>query len=199
MRTKTILLLGAGASRGVSYGSKKDFPSPLDNDFFDLLQRWAARPHRSNTSARALPKIKRVLQRVESLRTFEFWRSFEKSFYTLHLRAYLAEKLAASDLGDTDASVVGDFASCIQTLLREAHGTETCSNHKSLLDLVQPSCIISFNYDLVVERALRSSLETAGLGFGSGLYGLEESKSGVPTVLKLHGSSKESLNNPSNR
>ena len=33
------IILGAGASRGVSYSRESDMPSPLDRDFFDLLQR----------------------------------------------------------------------------------------------------------------------------------------------------------------
>lgn len=33
------LILGAGASRGVSYARDREVLSPLDRDFFDLLQR----------------------------------------------------------------------------------------------------------------------------------------------------------------
>jgi hypothetical protein len=36
---RVTLVLGAGASRGVSYAHQGRIPSPLDGDFFDLLQR----------------------------------------------------------------------------------------------------------------------------------------------------------------
>jgi hypothetical protein len=34
----TVVVLGAGASRGVSYADDSSLPSPLDFDFFDLLR-----------------------------------------------------------------------------------------------------------------------------------------------------------------
>jgi len=36
---RIAVVLGAGASRGVSYAETCDIQSPLDTDFFDLLQR----------------------------------------------------------------------------------------------------------------------------------------------------------------
>jgi hypothetical protein len=39
----TMLVLGAGASRAVSYAHQGEMLSPLDSDFFDLLQRLAGR------------------------------------------------------------------------------------------------------------------------------------------------------------
>jgi len=39
MAHRTTLLLGAGASRAVSYAGKRSTRSPLDADFFELLQR----------------------------------------------------------------------------------------------------------------------------------------------------------------
>ena len=39
MAHRTTLLLGAGASRAVSYAGKRSTRSPLDADFFELLQK----------------------------------------------------------------------------------------------------------------------------------------------------------------
>ena len=37
------VVLGAGASRSVSYAHEREQPSPLDSDFFDLLNRLEPR------------------------------------------------------------------------------------------------------------------------------------------------------------
>lgn len=51
--------------------------------------------------------------------------------------------------------------------------------------------VITFNYDLVAERALRKSCEKQRKNFGAWLYGLRRKLSDPrgPVLLKLHGSS----------
>jgi TFIIF-interacting CTD phosphatase-like protein len=63
------------------------YPSPLDSDFFDLLQRL-------EPAQEDLEAVQSVLEQVSSLPQ-ECWRSMERAFYTLHLRPYLAEKLTS--------------------------------------------------------------------------------------------------------
>jgi hypothetical protein len=114
----------------------------------------------------------------------------EKTFYTLQLRAYLAEKLA--DAPKKDEEVIRNFARCIQALLRKAHGTKRCGFHQEILArLHHQDTIISFNYDSVPERALIETAEARGVDFGDRLYGLELSLAfeDFPLILKLHGSS----------
>jgi hypothetical protein len=43
MAHRTTVLLGAGASRAVSYAGKRAIRSPLDADFFELLQKVEAK------------------------------------------------------------------------------------------------------------------------------------------------------------
>jgi CHASE2 domain-containing sensor protein len=49
-RRRIALVLGAGASRAVSYAHLGQVPSPLDSDFFDLLQRLNPRKGGSRCS-----------------------------------------------------------------------------------------------------------------------------------------------------
>lgn len=50
--------------------------------------------------------------------------------------------------------------------------------------------MISFNYDLVAERALRGIADDRGIPFSPGMYGLSRGwHAELPLVLKLHGSS----------
>lgn len=185
----TVLILGAGASRGVSYAGEQSFPSPLDYDFFDLLQRL--NPHPADSNA-----VKEVLHDVASLPR-EYWRSFERAFYTLQLRSYLSEKLEYDGDYKKDTRVVTDFALCIHALLRAAHGTNTkCRHHESIITALESAdSILSFNYDLVAERAMRGIAESKSIDFGRWIYGLEAPSSArkLPVLLKLHGSSNWSL------
>jgi hypothetical protein len=181
---ETIVVLGAGASRGVSYGKNLEFPSPLDYDFFDLLQRL--KPESMDSKA-----VKAVLRRVNLLPR-DYWRSFERSFYTMQLKAYLSEKFEIDEDHETAERIVTDFALCVHALLRKAHGkTSKCASHQAILTALEPTdTILTFNYDLVVERALKEIAVEKSIAFGKWLYGLAPiNKRRLPLILKLHGSS----------
>jgi hypothetical protein len=180
---RTTIVLGAGASRSVSYANKGGYPSPLDADFFDLLQRVDA-------SEDDAPAVEAVLEQVKGL-TPDHWRSMERTFYTLQLRAYLYKKLTGTPGAISDTEVIANFARCVQCLLRKAHGKEVCSSHQQLFQqLGNADTVITFNYDLVAERALRSIADERKVLFSSGLYGWSKAwRANLPPVLKLHGSS----------
>lgn len=188
---RRVVVLGAGASRSVSYKTEVKYLSPLDTDFFDLLQRRLVNAN----SKQIREAITRVLDRVAGL-PYEYWRSMERSFYTLHLRAYLAAHFTDIAQEDTEEAVIGDFAVAIQALLRFAHEKNACSYHEDLFKrLGVGDAIITFNYDLVPERALRGLLEQRNVPFGKWLYGLRLrlGEQYGPVLLKLHGSSNWNL------
>jgi SIR2-like domain len=176
------LVLGAGASRSVSYAASRDLPSPLDRDFFDLLQR--RRPRHTDRVA-----VDWVLDNMATLPA-DYRRSLERAFYTLQVRAHLRHKLAAGP-SDEEANLVGYFARAVVGVLREAHGKEICRHHLILLrDLQTRDAVISFNYDLVPERALRLSAGPK-VTFSPKIYCLNPDETPppeLPKLLKLHGS-----------
>jgi hypothetical protein len=139
-----------------------------------------------------MPAVKFVRKHVRGL-PLHYRRSMERSFYTLHLRAFMARKLRSSvSSGLTESEIVANFARCIQALLRTAHGRAFCKSHNALVrKLRRKDTVISFNYDLVVERALRPIALKHGKTFGDWLYALSDAPndSKLPVVLKLHGSS----------
>ncbi|MCI0628918.1 MAG: hypothetical protein L0387_45945 [Acidobacteria bacterium] len=164
-KDRIALVLGAGASRSVSYAHEGEFPSPLDSDFFDLLQRLPPRKLDA-------PAVKFVLESLRSL-PHEYRRSMERAFYTLHLRAFLSRKLGINPSKEPEEEVVRSFARCIQALLRKSHLKQVCENHSSVLKrLHSQDVVISFNYDLVAERALRGTAEKRSISFGKWVYGL---------------------------
>lgn len=187
-RPSLTLVLGAGASRGVKYAHQGKVPSPLDGDFFDLLQRLE--PGNDIDEA----AVDFVLRRCSNLQDFDLRKSMERMFYTLHLRSYVGHKLLSKNSEREVEELIGNFARAVQSLLRAAHGTRHCSHHCTLLRrLSSRDTIISFNYDLVVERALRPLAEENGFSFNSGLYGVEGPTTELPLLLKLHGSSNWKL------
>lgn len=177
------VVLGAGASRGVSYASKRPVFSPLDSDFIALLQQLTP-------SERDQEAVDWVLKQAFSDQT-RLWESMERFFYTLHMRAKIGETLFHS--GEISAAEVeARFARAIQSLLRAAHQKEVCKHHQRLFrPLTARDSILTFNYDLVPERALRR-LHEKTVEFDRWVYELDprpRSACHFPSLLKLHGSS----------
>src|SRR5437588_5050589 len=132
---RIAVVLGAGASRGASYAETCDIQSPLDADFFDLLQRVDA----GSSDEQA---VKSVVKQVQKL-PYDCWRSMERAFYTVHLRAYLQAKLGSDEEEHPDERVIKEFAQSVQVLLRKAHGKRSCKHHKRLIEsLREPDTIL---------------------------------------------------------
>jgi len=179
----TTLVLGAGASRSVSYAPDRSIPSFLDRDFVELLQRLCCKNERDQRA------VERVIQWAVGRVGDRLWGSMERLFYTVYLRATLKESVFRESAGEAKR-VLSAFKRAIQALLREAHGKETCGHHSFLVSKLQPDdAIISFNYDLVPERSLRQVHEKK-VGFGPWVYGFAEPlrRRKAPVLLKLHGS-----------
>ena len=177
------LLLGAGASRGVSYASKRSIPSLLDTDFFELLQRVEPR-EKDETAVSEL--IQWIIGAGDPV-----WSSLERAFYTLHMQARMSEVLFPHER--TEATVerlLRCFTRSIDALLRAAHGTQTCDYHARLLGNLRSSdAVLTFNYDLVAERGLKQLPSIPE--FGRWVYGFDrrpEGDSRAPILYKLHGS-----------
>ena len=184
------IVLGAGASRGVSYADTASVRSPLDSDFFDLLEQLQ---DPDDFPEKDPSKVRQLLQWQKSLPK-ESQNSFERAFYTLQTKAYLLENFTSkSETKPRDVEIVEAFATSVNALLRKAHTTRTCDYHKRLFAKLGGSdTIISFNYDLVAERALKNRAQHEGAAFGPWLYSLGAEAnhgSNLPTLLKLHGSS----------
>ena len=168
-KSKTTLILGAGASRGVSYASEMPSLSPLDSDFYELLQRL--KPKQGSEEAEAVKFVLKTVQSGED----DLWSSMEKMFYTLHMRALLHEKLLPdeSPAGSVD-KLVKSFTRAIRSLLRAAHGERRCDHHMSLVsELEGHDAVVTFNYDLVAERAFKDIFgnPVRRIKFGPWLYG----------------------------
>lgn len=194
-RARTVtLLLGAGASRGVSYADEMFAESPLDSDFFDILQRLELKGNEP-WKIKFRESKEFVLKSASDRPGDALWRSLEKMFYTLHLSAVVEHKLFPDRFDEDPAKLLlKHFARALQGTLRAAHKKNVCEHHVRLLQRLQGSdSIVTFNYDLVTERALIQLCKDPKrmVPFGKWLYGFErkpDAANHVPTLHKLHGS-----------
>ena len=167
----------------MSYARKGQILSPLDSDFFELLQKLEPK-------AKDEPAVSELIQWVLAAGD-PIWNSMERAFYTLHVRARMSEVLFPAE--HLDASVprlLNCFTGAVNALLREAHGTDSCNHHIELLGKMRSSdAVITFNYDLVAERALKKLAKTPT--FGDWVYGFQARPRGIeniPVLYKVHGS-----------
>jgi hypothetical protein len=212
-RPTITVILGAGASRDVSYATDlprsasdpgPSMPSPLDSDFFDLLQRLEARTE----PGAAKDSMRRIIKQVVNSKGEPLWHSMEKMFYSLHVRAVLDYTLFHAAKGaDSGHKLIEDFLASIRALLREAHGTRACENHQFLFqELYHPDAVLTFNYDFVAERTLAERFCARPFDgktpFGDWFYGLGErsqnASNEILTLYKLHGSLNWSLEEDEN-
>ena len=183
MAATTTLVLGAGASRAVSYASKRRILSPLDCDFFELLQKIEPT---SKDEPAVLELIQWILASGDGV-----WSSMERTFYTLYMRARMSEVLFPEERLEADvARLLNGFTRAIDALLREAHGKNSCDYHIELLQKMRAGDgVVTFNYDLVAERAIKKLPSIPA--FGEWVYGFGDRpahQGRVPTLYKLHGS-----------
>src|SRR4030095_11113918 len=183
MAPTTTLILGAGASRAVSYAGERRVLSPLDSDFFELLQKIEPA---SKDEPAVLELIQGILASGDGI-----WSSMERTFYTLYMRAQMSEVLFPHQEREADvSSLLNGFTRAINALLRAAHGKQSCDHHIKLLrKMGATDGVLTFNYDLVTERAIKKLPSMPA--FGDWLYGFGEipkSKRKIPVLYKLHGS-----------
>lgn len=199
---KTVLILGAGAVRAAAGRRAVAKTPPLDCDFFDIAKKTHATLH---------AQVERQLRKLVGTYADEILRSLEETTTLLYLKAVDSTRGSAAHLAflrqlnllhrvlktTTDPLPTGP-RSLLYRLFRH-----------ELLRLDQPEhlTIITFNYDLMVERALDElqahntntvfsypscyQLPT-GTKMANVRGGKPFSATGVPhagvSVLKLHGS-----------
>lgn len=169
---RTIILLGAGATRGAEFvENTAGAMPPLDRDFFTQAQRLSANK----------PKILLDTLISDVVRTFG-------SNFSLTMEGYLTRLEQLSHVLD-DYRFQGrpptnryqrmrdDFLQVLAALLDESVGREPrCKYHQRLVEhLANTDAILSFNYDWLIDHAL--------MQFGAGKWN-PRTGYGVPTYTQ---------------
>ena len=172
-----LFIFGAGATRGAKFVDPATDPCepPLDTDFFTQLQRVRNPKHQA--------LIKQVMQDVVEVFGQNFDATMETVFSTLeHTIKMLGTTGDSRDFNRKTLSEKRDrLEQAIAVVLEESlcekdglgHSSlalKTCGYHDSFVNMLKPGDeIISFNYDCIIDDALRrlgSSKWNARYGYG---------------------------------
>jgi hypothetical protein len=169
---KTVVVLGAGATRACSFvdPAKSSCIPPLDVDFFTQLQRVPDPKHQEHITG--------VMKDVVKLFGHNFSASLETVFATLEHTIRMLKTTGSkraykrADLEAMRDRLLGAIAIAMEASLadrggggRAKHSARPCEFHQKLVaEILQRSDdIISFNYDCVIDNALKHSEMGSGL------------------------------------
>ena len=175
---KTVVVLGAGASRGAEFVNGDNASAckpPLNADFFTQLQRV--------TSPNLQVDIKNVIEDVLDLFGANFQLSLEEYFTLLQgliegkefLLPNAKAKYSVASLKEKKRNLLYALSAVLEesadvTKAKSVAVKSRCGYHDLLVNALQPpDTIISFNYDCLIDHALRSSEQSvwsAKYGYG---------------------------------
>jgi len=190
---QTLVILGAGASRGASFVGGALYKPPLDIDYFRLL---AVSPAGRSQQARALLKY----VRDNYSPTLDV--SMESVFVELQGAAefYRDFKIDRGRIMGRPQRTIEHFYRVLPQILRHSI-TEDCSHHSRLAAALEPrDAVISLNYDCLIDSALKQHAGRKwdpAVGYGLRItrgasawrdWGAGRAASVPIRLLKLHGS-----------
>lgn len=190
---KTLVILGAGASRGANFLSDSTGPrSPLDADFFSELQRLPP----TKESSKLLDFVRNEFGSSIGLSMEEFFSQVE---YTDRFHNEL--NVDPGPKIKRYGKALDQFYRSLPMLFKSAVGDKQCDYHRRLAKLLYTDDVVmSFNYDCIIDKALigagrRWDPEKCSYGFRptKGINAwrrLEQGKSPQKSIklLKPHGS-----------
>jgi len=145
---KTVVVLGAGATRGASFAQESQFPPFLDDDFFELAQKVTGEERRV---------ARRLLERVYQDFGTAAEVGMEEFFTHVEFCAQVHQQLnvGRGRKRGVYLKAAKDFKQVLRLMLKRSCERQQCSYHQELAGLLRPGdTIISFNYDTVIDRAL---------------------------------------------
>ena len=199
-----VIVLGAGASKGARVAGGKT--PPLDTNFLEIASDYFRGKHargQNKDKVEAWARFKSHLRRAGiEFSAVKGWRLEQLSIF-LEARA----SLKGLQLGPGRPRNLQKALEALKVLvchvLQSEGGTRACDLHKKLFELVNPSTVISFNYDLIADQSMIEvglldwkSREYRGAKYASiptehgTLYRYIQArhKAGCVPLLKLHGS-----------
>jgi hypothetical protein len=205
-RRKTLVVLGAGATRGAQFvteGNGEPLP-PLDKDFFEQVSKMDWHDNISDDAEQLLEFARDEFGVETNLSMEEFFAEVE---YTD--RFHRDFNVDRGPLVKRYKKALNKFMRVLPKLLIQTTSDRTCKYHETLASkLHTQDCIISFNYDTVIDKALRDNSmkrwdpDKKGYGFevdegGSEWRDHSEGKAVKNSIrlLKLHGSINWNISN----
>lgn len=156
------MLLGAGASRGADFGFRAACDPPLNRDFFTQLQR---------ITEKHTELVRRVMRDVVELFGANFSLTLEDYFTQLEFLIATSEGMPSSggyrlaaELRRKRDRLMAALSAVLETSTVKGAiagtGARGCTYHRALATHLQPGDhVISFNYDCVMDDALRRAAD----------------------------------------
>lgn len=220
-----VVVLGAGATRACSFVNSETFTClpPLDGDFFAQLQRVPDQKHSELVTA--------IVNDIVNLFGHNFTLTLETAFTTVEHSLRMLEATRSSsakkrkqELRHQRDRLMSAIAMVLEASLTErkdgraTHETWNCDHHEKLVREVlhNGDAVISFNYDCMIDDALRrhgAQKWNARYGYGFKLgprgadlrgddYWTPQQPSDAASTIhvhKLHGSLHFSFEEPTER
>jgi len=201
---KRVVVLGAGATRGASTVGDKLCLPPLNADFFTQLQRITS-PKHSGKVGKVVSDLVDLFGPNFSLTMEEYFTQLESMATMSRLAPVKGRTFSPSEIREKRDRLMSALAAVLEEstdVSRKA--SAVCEHHAAIINRLQrQDTIISFNYDCVMDHALRRTARgkwSAQYGYcfpsPSRLEGYENWNADDPprganqsiNLLKLHGS-----------
>lgn len=150
---KANVILGAGASRGAACFQSEDIKPPLDFDFFTQMELVSYRDPalkdflkfvKSEFSVSPMPKMEELFTQLEALDAFHSNLKIAPGPIVKRYKYYL----------DRYVEMIARYFSLVFVDRAKKH--RSCKSHESLAACLHTEdSIISFNYDCLIDEALR--------------------------------------------
>lgn len=154
-KQRTLIVLGAGASRGASFVhdvSRYEARPPLDCDFFSELQRLGRTPETKENVDELLRFVRMEFGLSSALSMEQFFSQVE-STDSFHKEI----KINPGRRNEQYQKALEQFYCSLPILFNKSIGNKSCEYHERLVNCLHTNDIIlSFNYDCLIDTALRN-------------------------------------------
>jgi hypothetical protein len=150
-----VVILGAGATLGASFSRSATVKPPLNADFFTQLQRAGGK--HQEIVAHVMKDVVDLFGPNFSLTLEDYFSQLESMIDASRHAPKAVAKLTGADLRERRKRLMKGLAAVLEASTDDAiRGKDGCSRHRKLVAHLKPrDTVISFNYDCVMDDALR--------------------------------------------
>lgn len=162
-----VVILGAGATLGASFAGDAPVRPPLNADFFTQLQRMGAK--HSKIVQKVVDDVVGLFGANFALTLEDYFSQLESMIDATRFTPKGVAKFTGADLRAKRDRLMSALSAVLEASTDDAiRKNDGCSRHQRLVDCLNPrDTVISFNYDCVMDDALRR----AGEGKWAARYG----------------------------
>jgi hypothetical protein len=152
-----VIILGAGATAGASFTNNTTVRPPLNADFFTQLQRMVGK--HASTARDVIRDVVQLFGPNFSLTLEDYFSQLESMIDASRLTSKGVGSFTASQLRQRRDRLMKALAAVLEASTDDAIRSRAgCSHHDKLVAILAArDTVISFNYDCVIDDALRRS------------------------------------------